>query len=72
MHDRQSDGRGFRTFNVLNDYNREGLGIEVDFFLPAPRAIRALEQIAERRGKPMAIWATGAPANSGHRIKVPT
>ena len=30
MHDRLSDGRGFRLFNVLDDYNREGLDIEVD------------------------------------------
>ncbi len=27
------DGRRFRTFNVLDDYNRERLGIEVDFSL---------------------------------------
>ena len=38
--------------NVLDDYNREGLGIEVDLSLPAPRVIRALEQIIEWRGKP--------------------
>ena len=29
------DGRRFRTFNLLDDYNREGLGIEVDFSLPS-------------------------------------
>lgn len=55
MHDRLGDGRSFRTFNVLDDYNREGRGIEVDFSLPAPRVIRALEQIIEWRGKPLAI-----------------
>lgn len=55
MHDRLGDGRSFRTFNVLDDYNREGLSIEVDFSLPAPRVIRALEQIIEWRGKPLAI-----------------
>ncbi len=55
MYDRLSDGRSFRTFNVLDDYNREGLGIEVDFSLPAQRVIRALEQIIEWRGKPQAI-----------------
>ena len=25
-----NDGRRFRTFNLLDEYNREGLGIEVD------------------------------------------
>ena len=40
MHDQLSDGRSFRLFNVLDDFNREGLGIEVDLSLPAARVIR--------------------------------
>ena len=55
MHDALAHGKPFRTFNVLDDYNREGLGIEVDFGLPAPRIIRALDQIIEWRGKPKVI-----------------
>lgn len=47
-----SDGRLLRTFNVLDDYNRERLGIEVDLSLPSLRVIRSLEQIIEWRGKP--------------------
>ena len=47
MHNRLEDGRAFRLFNVIDDYNREGLGIEVDFSLPAERVIRALGQIIE-------------------------
>lgn len=43
MHDALSDGRSFRTFNVIDDFNREGLGIEVDLSLPSARIIRALE-----------------------------
>ena len=35
MHDQLGDGRPFRLFNVLDDFNREGLGIEADFSLPA-------------------------------------
>ena len=41
MSDALTDGRSFRTFNVLDDYNREGLGIEVDLSLPSVRVIRA-------------------------------
>ena len=52
MHDALANGKPFRTFNVLDDYNREGLGIEVDFGLPSARIIRALDQIIEWRGKP--------------------
>lgn len=33
MHDRHGDGRSFRTFNVLDDYNREGLSIEGGFLI---------------------------------------
>ena len=40
---------------MLDDFNREGLGIEVDFSLPAERVVRSLNQIIEWRGKPLAI-----------------
>ena len=55
MHDALAGGKPFRTFNVLDDYSREGLGIEVDFGLPSGRITRALDQIIERRGKPQVI-----------------
>src|SRR3546814_14954157 len=61
MHDQLSDGRSFRLFNVLDDFNREGLGIEVDLSLPAARVIRALEQIIEWRGKPRTIRCDNDP-----------
>ena len=38
--------------DVIDDFNREALGIEVDFSLPSERVIRSLEQIIEWRGKP--------------------
>jgi putative transposase len=52
MSDQLASVKSFRTFNVLDDYNREGLGIEVDTSLSATRVIRALNQIIELRGKP--------------------
>jgi len=61
MHDQLSDGRSFRLFNVLDDFNREGLGIEVDLSLPSARVIRALEQIIEWRGKPWALRCDNGP-----------
>ena len=61
MADRLSDGRQFRLLNVLDDFNREGLGIEVDFSLPAERVVRALNQIIEWRGKPLAIRVDKGP-----------
>lgn len=61
MHDQLSDGRSFRLFNVIDDFNREGLGMEVDFSLPAERVIRALNQIIEWRGKPAQIRCDNGP-----------
>ncbi|EAQ97039.1 Transposase [Congregibacter litoralis KT71] len=61
MSDALSDGRLLRTFNVLDDYNREGLGIEVDQSLPSSRVIRSLSQIIEWRGKPSAIRLDNGP-----------
>lgn len=61
MADRLSDGRQFRLLNVLDDFNREGLGIEIDFSLPAERVVRALNQIIEWRGCPFAIRVDNGP-----------
>ena len=35
MSDSLADGRKLRIFNVIDDYNREGLAIEVDHSLPS-------------------------------------
>jgi len=61
MHDQLRDGRSMRLFNVLDDHNREGLGIEVDFSLPAERVTRALDQIIEWRGQPHTIRCDNGP-----------
>lgn len=61
MADRLGDGRQFRLLNVLDDFNREGLGIEVDFSLPAERVIRSLDRIIEWRGKPGTIRVDNGP-----------
>lgn len=61
MHDQLADGRSIRLFNVIDDFNREGLGIEVDFSLPAERVIRTLNNIIEWRGKPLQIRCDNGP-----------
>ena len=61
MSHRLTDGRAFRTFNVLDDFNREGLGIEVDVSLPSERVIRSLDHIMEWRGKPKGIRRDNGP-----------
>lgn len=61
MTDSLSSGRQFRTFNVIDDFNREGLAIEVDFSLPSERVIRSLENIIAWRGKPRKIRCDNGP-----------
>ena len=61
MSDQLSDGRKMRTLNVLDDFNREGLGIEIDISLPSTRVVRALDQIIQWRGKPNALRCDNGP-----------
>lgn len=61
MHDRLGNDRSFRLFNVIDDFNREGLEIEADFSLCAGRVIRALERIIRWRGKPRTLRCDNGP-----------
>ena len=54
-------GQRFRTFNVIDDFNREILGIEVDTSLPSPRVVRVLDRIAEWRGYPEKLRMDNGP-----------
>ena len=69
MHDQLEDGRTVRLFNVIDDFNREGLGIEIDFSLPAERVIRVLEQIIEWRGCPQVIRCDNGPEYISSRLQ---
>ena len=61
MHDQLEDGRTFRLLNVIDDFNREAIGMEVDFSLPSERVIRELKQIISWRGKPQVIRCDNGP-----------
>jgi len=61
MSDSLSNGRAFRTLNIIDDFNREALWIEVDFSLPALRVIRVLNMLASWRGLPRQIRMDNGP-----------
>jgi putative transposase len=61
MSDALWSGRRFRTFNVLDDFNREVLRIEIDTSLPARRIVRALDELVELRGKPAWLRMDNGP-----------
>lgn len=69
MHDGLTYGRAFRLFNVIDDYNREALTVEVDFLLPAGRVIRSLNQLIECRGKPLQIRCDNGPEYISNALK---
>jgi putative transposase len=61
MHDQLEDGRMFRLLNVIDDFNREAIGMEIDCSLPSERVIRELKQIISWRGKPEVIRCDNGP-----------
>jgi len=61
MHDTLWDGRTYRMLNILDDYNREVLAMEVDTSLPALRVIRVLERLKEQRSLPTMIRVDNGP-----------
>lgn len=69
MSDALTDGRRFRTLNVVEDWNREVLGIEVDFSLPAARVVRLLTQLIERHGRPQRLRVDNGPELISHVLQ---
>ena len=62
MGDALMHGQRFRMFNVLDDFSREVLAVEVDTNLPAARIIRVLDRIAAWRGYPTKMRMDNGPA----------
>jgi len=61
MHDSLWDGRPYRILNIMDDYNRQVLDMEVDSSLPAQRVIRVLERLKPERGLPEMIRVDNGP-----------
>lgn len=61
MADSLWNGRQYRLLNIVDDFNREVLHIEVDTSLPTLRLIRCLEMLDELRGLPKMIRVDNGP-----------
>jgi len=54
-------GKRFRTFNIIDDYNRESLAIEIDTSITGRRLIRIFERLREERGLPDVLRVDNGP-----------
>lgn len=61
VHDSLSDGRSIRILNVIDDFNRQSLAVEIDTSLPGQRVKRVLERVMARHGKPQALRTDNGP-----------
>jgi len=61
MADALCGGRAFRTLNLIDEGNRQVLGIEVAHSIPSLRVIRVMEQLIEMHGKPRALHLDNGP-----------
>ena len=68
MSDALASGQRFRTFNVLDDFNREVLWISTDTSIPSPKVMHILDQIACYRGYPKQIRSDNGPEFLANRL----
>lgn len=69
MSDALINGRRIRTANIIDDYNRESLGILISFSLTSKRITRWLDQLALSHGYPDRIRVDNGPENISHHFQ---
>jgi putative transposase len=69
MRDTLADGRAFRTLNIVDDFSRECLAIEVDRSLPGARVVRVLERLQTTTGLPRTIVVDNGPEFVGRTLE---
>ena len=65
MSDSLFNSRRFRTLNIIDDYNREAMWIEIGLSIGAMHMTDLLEWIVKERGKPKAIRTDNGPEFTG-------
>ena len=55
MSDSLMEGRKIRTLNIIDDFNREIMEIEVGLSFPADRVVRTLDRLGNEKGLPKNI-----------------
>lgn len=70
MSDSLVDGRRVRLLNIIDDFNRQSLAIEVDTSLPTLRVVRVLERLIAERGCPAVIRCDNGPEFISHILAI--
>ncbi len=65
MSDTLYAGNRFRTFNVIDDFNREVLAVEIDTSITGHRLIRVFERLKMTRGLPEVLRVDNGPEFMG-------
>jgi putative transposase len=68
--DTLADGRNFRTLNIVDDFTRECVAIEVDRSLPSLRITRVLDRLHDAIGLPQTIVVDNGPEFAGRTLDV--
>ena len=66
--DTLADGRNFRTLNIVDDFTRECVAIEVDRSLPGLRVTRVLDRLHAALGLPQTIVVDNGPEFTGRTL----
>ena len=66
--DTLADGRAFRTLNIVDDFTRECVAIEVDRSLPGLRVARVLDRLQAAGGLPQTIVVDNGPEFAGRTL----
>jgi putative transposase len=66
--DTLADGRVFRTLNIVDDFTRECVAIEVDRSLPGLRVARVLDRLQATVGLPHSIVVDNGPEFAGRAL----
>jgi putative transposase len=69
MSDSLRNGRKFRTFNVIDDFNRECLGIKADYSISSKKVVLFLEDICNQKGYPKKIRLDNGPEMISKNLK---